>query len=65
MHTSRLSPCPVNSHQKAIKGHWGLLPSLVSLAVLVGTLVVLSPVWACVSGKKGAFQIGHYYYLYR
>lgn len=66
---------PGEDPPKAIKGPWGLLPSFVSLVALVELLAVLSPVeilavlspvWASVSGKKkGAFQIGFYYYLYR
>lgn len=56
---------PGEDSVKAIKGHWGSLPSLVSLVALVETLGVLSPVWASVSEKKGAFQIGLYYYLHR
>lgn len=57
---------PGEDPPKTIKGPWGLLPSFVSLVALVELLAVLSPVWASVSEKKkGAFQIGFYYYLYR
>lgn len=47
---------PGEDSVKAIKGHWGSLPSLVSLVALVETLGVLSPVWASVSEKKGGFS---------
>lgn len=52
IHTSRLVHGPGEGPPKGNKGHWGLLPSFVSLVALLETLGVLSPVWASVSGKK-------------